>query len=112
MDEENTFNKLRRIPLAEIREKVRNMHESELGYNGTFYEQMLKDPGVFYFDLIKMMYEHGWTMEEYVKEIKKDQLRIAITRINNDSYTNAFFDEIKVYFPNMVFHPARIDLGE
>jgi len=62
--------------------------------------------------MISLLEENGWTLEDYAKETKKAQIREVVNFINANTQSNMFFDQMKVYFPDLVFHPARIDLGE
>lgn len=113
-DQQKTFDKLRRIPFAEMLDKLTNMKMPPplIQVGGKILERhsFYKDTSKF-FDQLRLLAENGWDFEEFALELEKKTIRDLVDECNNSiSFPQEMLDRAKVFFPNVCFTPAKITL--
>lgn len=114
--EESTFNRLRRIPLDELIERLKAVRSTALPlcpFNGAQHSAKSRlqiDVSIFT-KRIQVIEESGWTVEELDRELEKQHILDWVTEFNqNITIPNEVMDSARRHFPNVKFIPARIEL--
>jgi hypothetical protein len=119
MNEQKTFDKLRRVSYVEMARliDIKNFPAPggapvySIGASNfestSFYN---RDLNIHYWR-IKTFEEHGWSFEEYMIESEKISIRAQITKFNEENtIPAALIERTKQFFPNVKFTSARVDL--
>lgn len=112
MDEEQTYNRLRRIPYEDMGEHLENLPKHtplfSLG-NQTFESR--KHEIVRHYEQVRLLTKYGWDFEEYVLETEKRNIIAAINQFNQDNnFPIELVNRAKEFFPNARFTQAKIEL--
>jgi len=114
MDEEQTFNKLRRIPLEDMLVLLSNANlppplftlGSRIYERSDFYNEMN-----FELEKIKMLKDNGWGIDDFYIELEKRSILKIVKEYNNSLiFPQELLDRITRSFPNAKFIPAKIEL--
>ena len=118
MNETDTFNKLKRTPYYEVREKIdiSNFKASiapvyRLGSlvveSTKFYNRELS----IHYWRIKTLEENGWTFEEFILEGERLAIIDQIAEFNHENkIPQEIIDRAKVFFPDAKFVHAHVEL--
>lgn len=116
--EHDTYKTLRRIPLAEIEEKIdiKNFKPSvppvyKLGVStfdsSSFYRRDLEIQQW----RNKILEQHGWTFEDFVTEVERKAIVDQIAEFNKENQIPyEIMDRARQYFPNVKFVHAKVEL--
>lgn len=115
MSESKTFDKLRRIPFLEMRQKL---DEQVLPCSVMNLGNIIHEISCLHVDLIKfhmrnkLLIESGWTYEEFVFELEKSAIVHLVGEYNTRclSHTKELIDRAKIYYPQAKIISARIEL--
>lgn len=114
MDEEKTFNRLRRNSLDEMIKLISEVKKPPPVFNfgNTVFERADFYPEVaFYFENIALLNKHGWSVEDFYTEIERKAV-LDMVREYNDSigFPEQIIERAKRLFPNAKFTQAKIEL--
>jgi hypothetical protein len=113
-DPEDTFDKLRRIPLDEMEELFSNVTRSISQYQ---WGNNVYDGRDFYPDIVLatersvLLEINGWTMQEFYLELEKNAIRHAVNEYNKSVALPAdIVDRARRVFPHATFTSPQITL--
>lgn len=115
MSESETFNKLRRVPMSEMVQKLNDqvLPASVIGLGSVIQEIPELQTDLVRFQMReKLLTECGWTADEFILELEKMTIGRIVNEFNSKQvvYVKELIQRAKVYYPNAIFTPARIDL--
>lgn len=115
MNEETTFNRLRRIPLDEMLTLFESVKRPPpiftLGGNAPYERSHFYPEIVFYLERMNLLKENGWDPDEFYLELEKKSITKMVEEYNsNIAFPKEFIDRAKTIFPNIKFTPARLEL--
>lgn len=113
-DPEDTFNKIRRIPLDEMEELFSNVKRGISLYQ---WGNNVYDGRDFYPDIVMatersvLLETNGWTMQEFYLELEKNAIRYAVSEYTKSVKLPVdIVERAKRVFPNATFTEASIKL--
>jgi len=118
MDQVDTFNRLKRIPFSEMAEKIdiRNFAAPiapvyKLGQLTVESSQYYNRELTIHYWRIKTFEDNGWTFEDFMLESEKKAIKEQIAEFNTENQIpQALIDRAKVFFPNVKFVHASVEL--
>ena len=112
--EENTFNKLRRLPVPEMLVLLNEikMPPPMFQISNVVYERSKFYNDISYhYEKVKLLERHGWGLEEFVLEIEKRIILEQVRLFNEDKkFPSEIIERAKRFFPNAKFTEASIEL--
>ena len=115
--EENTFNRLRRVSLEELVERLQNIPRSHFppcpftGPQNTPKNRLMNMDVLALVRRVQVIEESGWTVEELDRELEKNMVIDWVTEFNTSiTIPQQILDSARRYFPNVRFIPAKIEL--
>jgi len=114
MSQQDTFNKLKQIPIDEMIEKFSQVKRLQPVYQignlnvdtRDYYSDMR-----FHLERITVLEEHGWDYKDFLLALEKRAI-LTIIKDFNDSmeFPQDLLDRAKRFFPNAKFTKANIEL--
>ena len=114
--EEETFKRLRRIPLDELIERLREVKPFVLPpdpFNGPRHspKNRLQIDVSTFTKRVQVIEDAGWTVEDLDRELEKQFVLDWVNEFNqNITVPQEVLDSARRYFPHVKFIPARIEL--
>jgi len=121
MTEKRTFDKLRQIPLEEMRTKLENMPRMPpmfpgagmIGSSGVLHRADYYSEINYYHERIRLLKENGWEFEEFGMALEKQAVLDMIRDFNDTvQFPQEILDRAKRFFPNAKYTPAGIELND
>ena len=118
MSEVDTFNRLRRIPHAEMAEKIDIKNFTTPVSPAYRLGQLVVESSQFYnrelsihYWRIKTFEDNGWTFDEFMLESEKKAIKDQIAEFNKENQIpQELIDRAKTFFPNVKFVHASVEL--
>ncbi len=114
MDQQKTFDRLRQTPFEDVLSLLNEMpkHQQLYGIGNNLIElRKYYSELTYMIDIVNFLKLHGWELDEFQIELEKDSIKRMIADFNNSiQFPQDVFDRVKVFFPNMKFTQASIEL--
>lgn len=119
-NEDRTFNKLKQIPLEEMKEKLSKLSKPAPAYQ--FHSNFNMPPVsilrneyypdiVLHYDRVKLLNDNGWEFEEFVFALEKIAILSIVKEFNGSIvFPLELIERAKTFFPNVKFTAASITL--
>jgi hypothetical protein len=114
MSEKKTFDKLRRLPVQEVKDRISRGKNGippvfKLGSSVVQRKDFFDDIH-FYIETINILEECGWNPQDFYLEMEKEILIDLINEYNASiDFPQEIIDRATRVFPNAIFKPARIE---